>query len=606
MAASRFIRFFISLFVSLFFSLQVVAQKSIPMLERKVTISVADKSVEDVLRLIEHQNNFTFSYSAALLDKSRSVNYHCKNRPVREVLNELFQGKVGFKEKGNHIILTSLAAEKSNAPAYFQVTGYFINGENGKEIPDVSVFEKKTRVSDVSDQFGYFTLRIDKKEVGESLALNINKQNFKDTIVYVRQSGKSYLSITLFPMEVPAAAIDSMDSAEVKMKVDQLALVNLLINKEEQVNTRNISDTIYRKFQVSFVPFLGSNQRLSGNTVNDFSLNILGGYSMATRKLEVGGLFNIDRDSVKSVQVAGIMNIDGGYVTGAQLAGIMNFNLNSTKGFQAAGLFNFNKLNFTGGQFSGLINLNLNDVKGFQAAGLLNINLKEAYGVQAAGLLNLNLHGTKGAQIAGLMNVSGGDVNGSQISGLLNFGNRVYGTQIGVLNFADSCSGVPIGFLSFVRKGYHELEISGNETFPVNVAIRTGVRSFYNIVEAGMKVSLDSIPTWYFGYGLGSAFNMGKKWQLNLDASVGQPLRGNELHCFNPMAKLNVTFEKRFTKVFSIAFGPTVNYFAYRFDDPTYDTVLNKLVTSSSFYSGNTARYKQIGWIGGKFAIRFF
>jgi hypothetical protein len=606
MAASKFIRFFALFYISLFVSLQVSAQKNIPFLERKVTLAVTGKNVEEVLRLIEHQNDFTFSYRAALLDKAKPLNYHCKNRPVREVLNELFQGKVVFKEKGSHIILTELAPEKSDAPAYFQVTGYFVNGENGKEIPDVSVFEKKSRVSDVSDQFGYFTLRIDKKEVGSSVALNINKRNFKDTIVYVSQSGKSYLSITLFPIEVPVTPVDSNVNAEEKMKVDQLALVNLLINKEEEVNTKNINDTIYRKFQVSFVPFLGSNQRLSGNTVNDFSLNILGGYSMATRKLEVGGLFNIDRDSVKSVQLAGLMNIDGGFVSGAQLAGIMNFNLNTTEGFQAAGLFNFNKFNFAGSQLSGLINLNLKEVKGFQAAGLLNVNLKEANGVQTAGLLNLNLHGTKGVEIAGLMNVSGGDVNGSQISGLLNFGNKVHGTQIGVLNFADSCTGVPIGFLSFVRSGYHELEISGNETFPVNVALRTGVRSFYNIVEAGMKISLDSIPTWYFGYGLGSAFNLGKKWQLNLDANVSQPLRGNELHYFNPMAKLSLTFEKRFTKVFSIAFGPTVNYFAYRFDDPTYDTVLNKLVTSSALYSNSTARYKEIGWIGGKFAVRFF
>ena len=35
---------------------------------------------------------------------------------------------------------------------------------------------------------------------------------------------------------------------------------------------------------------------------------------MGTRKLEVAGLFNIDRDSVSSAQLAGLFNMTGGPV----------------------------------------------------------------------------------------------------------------------------------------------------------------------------------------------------------------------------------------------------------------------------------------------------
>ena len=97
--------------------------------------------------------------------------------------------------------------------------------------------------------------------------------------------------------------------------------------------------------------------------------------------------------------------------------------------------------------------------------------------------MNVALHRSTGAQVSGLMNICGGDIYGAQISGLLNFGTRVHGSQIGVFNFSDSVAGVPVGFLSFVRKGYHQLEISANESFPLNLALRTGVRQFYNEIQ---------------------------------------------------------------------------------------------------------------------------
>ena len=124
-----------------------------------------------------------------------------------------------------------------------------------------------------------------------------------------------------------------------------------------------------------------------------------------------------------------------------------------------------------------------------------------------------------------------------------------------------------------------QLEVSTNETFPLNVALRTGVRSFYNIVEAGMRFDSD-IPVWYFGYGIGTAANMGKKWQVDFDLTMSQPLQGNELNYFNPLTKLNVTFEKRFSKYFSLAAGPSLNVLASNLNDPTFNGCL--LYTSPS------------------------
>src|SRR5690606_28716301 len=65
------------------------------------------------------------------------------------------------------------------------------------------------------------------------------------------------------------------------------------------INLRNIDDSLHRRFQISFVPYVGTNHKLSGHVVNDYSLNVVGGYSLGVQKLEFGGVFNVVRGDVQ-------------------------------------------------------------------------------------------------------------------------------------------------------------------------------------------------------------------------------------------------------------------------------------------------------------------
>ncbi|MBL0102377.1 MAG: hypothetical protein IPP51_00555 [Bacteroidetes bacterium] len=606
MAANN--RSLLLVFILLFaFQFRSDAQQQIPFLERKISLELNGETPERALKLIEQKGGFTFAYGPRVLENQKPVRISVNTGTIREILSRIFSDEISYKERGNHIILTRSTNVKSdNSPVYFLISGYVVDGKSGDQISEVSVYEKKSRESSVSNKYGFFKLKIKKDEVGESLHLIANKSTYKDTVVFVRQAGNSLLNITLYPIEEAQATIDSLSIQDSLMRVDQLAFVNLLLNKEQEVNTKNVKDTIYRKFQASFIPYIGTNLKLSGNTVNDYSLNVLGGYAMGTRKLEIGGLVNVDRDSVSGVQIAGLGNIVGGPVKGVQIAGLMNYNLQTTKGVEVGGLLNFNRDSVEGFQLAGLVNTNLNYFEGFQGAGLINVNLKESSSCQAAGLLNVSLAKMNGTQVSGLLNVSRQQIDGAQISGFINYASVVHGSQIGFLNIADSISGVPIGFLSFVRKGYHQLEVSSNEVFSLNVAFRTGVNALYNILEAGMKVDSASIPVWAFGYGLGSSVSLGKKWRLGFDLTVHQPLKGNDLEYFNPIAKLNVTFEKRFSKYFSLAAGPSINTFFYNTNDARFHDVLDVLPPSWAFDSTVKRDYKNVSWVGGKVALRFF
>jgi hypothetical protein len=285
-------------------------------------------------------------------------------------------------------------------------------------------------------------------------------------------------------------------------------------------------------------------------------------------------LFNINQRDAGVVQIAGLFNQVGGHVSGLQLAGLANSVMTSTNGVQIAGLSNFT----TG------------PVRGFQLAGLLNFSAK-------------NVEGT---QIAGLANYTHRDILGAQISVLLNIARNVTGSQVGLFNYSDSTTGAPIGLISFVRKGYHKVEIGGDEMMPVNISLRTGTRSFYNMLFAGIRPEQTDTITWGFGYGIGFSPKLGKKTYLNIELSSQQLNKGNIL-ALNLINRTYVGFDWQITKGFGLYAGPSLNWrlFDRSFSNhPETFTYANPPLLSEKNYP--IADLSSQLWFGFRAGVRFF
>src|SRR5690606_31698894 len=82
-----------------------------PLLERRITLSIEDKRLDEALIQISAAGRFIFSYSPAILDGDKVVRYNFVDRSVREILDEIFKGTVQYKARGKYIILT--AAERA-------------------------------------------------------------------------------------------------------------------------------------------------------------------------------------------------------------------------------------------------------------------------------------------------------------------------------------------------------------------------------------------------------------------------------------------------------------------------------------------------------------
>lgn len=603
---------------SLFLAMLVFVVTSLwgqpPYLERKITIAFNNETIGNSLQRISVAGGFVFSYNPDILDESKVITHRFVNLSVREILDELFKGSVQYKARGKYLILT--AAQKTSSkkePAV--VTGYVVDESTGERLKDVSIYDPITLTSTVTDSQGYFEIEIDRPP--SEIILSVNRQYYADTVLTVSQ-GHGVLNIPIrLNKDKLAVLADSVNQKLTRFWARQESWFN-------NINLRNIDDSLYRTFQASFVPFVGTNHKMSAHVTNDYSLNVLGGYSLGVRKLELGGIFNLVRGNVEGAQVAGVFNGVAGDVTGFQLAGVLNGIGGTVRGAQVAGVLNLNDGNASGLSLGGAGNIAAADQAPFQIGGVFNVaegrggpaqiggafNVVAAdmNGIQLAGVYNIAAKEIDGTQIAGVFNIAGRGIRGVQIAGVFNVARKVRGVQIGLINIADSVKGIPIGLISFAGKGYHKIELSADEIFYNNVAFRTGVRQFHNIITAGARPSTysDESTLWTFGYGVGSSAKISRRIFLDFDVTANQIVSGNTIEALNLLNKAYVGVDYQAFRKFSVSLGVTLNglvtetdYEGYPvlFSDYQPDILLDRSV-------GDSHSLKM--WMGAKVGVRFF
>lgn len=250
--------------------------------------------------------------------------------------------------------------------------------------------------------------------------------------------------------------------------------------------------------QVSLIPGLSSRGIFSSQTINNFSLNLLGGYTAGVEGMEAAGLFNMNQRMVRGMQTAGLFNVVGGGVSGFQAAGLFNNVYDSLSGFQVAGILNRVGNDVDGAQVAGLIN-RVDGKAGIQIAGLWN----RAYrtdGLQVAGLYNHTQGDAGKIQISGFFNQSGGEV-GYQVSGIINKADTVAGLQLaGLINVAAS-SDYSLGLINIIGDGEQSISLAVDEAAFTSITFRSGGRKLYGLIGPGMGFYHQTMAALDLGFG---------------------------------------------------------------------------------------------------------
>lgn len=132
----------------------------------KVTISMDNQSVENVLKEITRQTGLKFFYSESIVSVSRTFTFHFRNTPLSTVLSEIGrQAGLSFDRTDNTF---SVSQAKAGAPAASQVSitlSGVVTDETGQPAIGANVMVKGTTQGTVTDMDGKYILRVKENDI---------------------------------------------------------------------------------------------------------------------------------------------------------------------------------------------------------------------------------------------------------------------------------------------------------------------------------------------------------------------------------------------------------------------------------------------------------
>ncbi len=635
--------FILSFFLFFFLSLQAQSV-SIPLLERKVSLTAIRQPTEKVLKQISEQTGCVFSYSGELINVQNNSTVIVTNKPLKVVLNDLFGNKVSYRTRGKYIILKK--NKETSKPADIKILeGYIYDKHTGRQVTEASIYDKKSLLSTTTNQYGYFRIEVPQSQLTSNLC--ISKAGYSDTLLL-----SSMLDSSRKMMEVSLSTNDAKREPGINFKK---FLPKWLLPHKIDIHSTNLTDSLFRRVQLSLIPMVNTNALLTGNTKNDWSINLTVGYVYAIQKCELGAGINIVRTNAGVCQLAGAGNIVGANSFGFQGAGGFN-KAHNAFGFQAAGGANVVNQN---GNIQAAGGINIAGKVNVQLAGGINI-ARDTVIIQVSGGINkvknyaniqvtggINIAKNANAQIAGGMNiakdtaivqVSGGIniarnssflqvapirnrvINSSNIQiagfankakttnvqiGFLNTAKRVKTLQLGIVNIADSCSGIPIGLFSYVRSGYHHLEVSVDEASFASLTYRSGVQRLHSSFSVGILTKNLNDKLFIHGFGMGTSLGNPRKCLFDIDLSTNQFVTSQKFLSDGNQFKLYTGIDRKISRHISLAAGISYNMLINKttsaYDQLMYSQVVPYTI-SDRMLNGDT---RLRSWIGGKVAFRF-
>lgn len=360
-------------------------------LYRQISLSeVRQQPIGEVLEKLSENGKFHFSYRSDHIPTDSTVTLPAFEGTLQDFLAQLLGPEYDVKELSDYVIIRH--APNRLAPAIeidaavnraLIVQGQVTDANTHRGVANVSIYDKYSLVSTLSDGDGHFKLEIKKPE--STVWMGISKENYRDTTLVV-----------LMPVEVnynrQPILFRYYPGHDGLTSLSDTWLGRLFSTSRQQFQRLNIGGIFAeRPYQFSLLPGMGIHGQANSRVVNNVSVNLLGGHAGGVDGVEVSGLFAINELDVTRFQAAGLFNAVGGQVSGVQLAGGFNDVVHSVSGLQVAGLYNTVGKRVRGAQIAGLVN-RAETVQGVQIASLVNIADSSDYPI---GLVNLIRQGTK-------------------------------------------------------------------------------------------------------------------------------------------------------------------------------------------------------------------
>ncbi len=141
----------LTLFLTLFCVLQLSATGYS---QTRLNVDSRNKTVKEVLSVIETQSDFRFFYNEKFIDLNRKVDFEIKNQSIEDVMDQLFgDSEVTFKIMNNNLIVITPGETQQEKSVKGKVTD-----AEGLPLPGVSVIIKGTATGTVTNADGEYSI----------------------------------------------------------------------------------------------------------------------------------------------------------------------------------------------------------------------------------------------------------------------------------------------------------------------------------------------------------------------------------------------------------------------------------------------------------------
>lgn len=569
-------------------TLQIYAQNTNAILERMISANFKNTPLKEALKTVSEKGNFEFSYAGRIIEAEKKTTLIINNLTVRESLALMLGYNYSYQQKGNYLII------KKSEKAKQYISGYISDTKTGKRVQNATVYDAKTLRSTTTDENGFYALKVPQRST-----IVVAKLSYNNSLLQVNESTPRFIKMDLDTIaELKKGNEKRNNWGNLPNK-----LANLFITPLHNFNQLNVKDTIHRVFQLSFVPYIGTNHSMSGNVTNDYSINMIAGYARGNRIAEFSGVGSFINENTSGMQASGVFNIVKGNTKGLQTSGVFNHVNGTLHGVQLGGVWNYAQTTHAVNQSAGVANVSSKGNVKTQFAGVTNIG-DTINGDQISGVLNTATF-AQGIQVAGVLNQAK-RVQGVQVSGVLNQAKYIKGVQIGVLNYADSIEGLQIGLINYAKKGgYNAVELSANEINNANIAYKSGGRKLYTTIIAGITPNSDA-NIWTHGLGIGTMLKVKNNIDLNFESIYRHVNVGLYSNYLQDWLQLGAYANLNIGKHFALSFGPNVNTLFLDTSKSTslenIDKVFPSYIKPRVYNTNHTIR--NYGWIGGKLALQ--
>ncbi len=195
-------------------------------LETKLDYKVEDQTVENALYELISSSKVSIIISNNLLPKNIKVSLDVKEATVKNILESILkETKLTYQIVGNQIVIV-----KQPEPVIkrkYTLSGFIENKETGEKIVNAGIYDSKTQIGALSNEYGFFSLTLPEGEV-ELVCSYLGYQTFTTTILH-SQNQKLNISLnhTFLKEIVITAKNDSVFVESPSLNSDYLMMDNV-------------------------------------------------------------------------------------------------------------------------------------------------------------------------------------------------------------------------------------------------------------------------------------------------------------------------------------------------------------------------------------------